>query len=198
MSSGEHPAPDDRTSAGPQGQSAGDSAMPSFPQAPPAQPGSSREPVAQPASIHTAVRLMWAGAAISVLSLIVTLVTLGSLKTQIRDQLVSSGQEVTDSTINAGYAAAIIFAVVSSLVAIGLWLWMAWKNGQGRSWARVVATVLAAINLVSTLISLFGGNAMPLATIVTVVNLILAIVIVVLLWRKESSDFYAACSRPSH
>ncbi|MDQ3415985.1 MAG: hypothetical protein M3474_02570 [Actinomycetota bacterium] len=69
---------------------------------------------------------------------------------------------------------------------------MAWKNGQGRSWARIVATVLAGINVLFTAFGLASGNVAPVASILSVVKLILAIVIVVLLWRKESSAFYAA------
>lgn len=70
--------------------------------APPPEAGRSSAPVAQLSSIHTAVRLMWAGAAISVLSLVVTLTTTGSLKTQIHDQLDKSGQ-VTQSRVDAAY-----------------------------------------------------------------------------------------------
>jgi hypothetical protein len=72
---------------------------------------------------------------------------------------------------------------------------MAWKNGQGRSWARIVATVLGAINVLFTLF----GFTQPGMTVVTatigVVNLILAVVIVILLWRPESSSYYAAVSQ---
>ena len=32
--------------------------------------------------------------------------------------------------------------IVLGLVAAALWLWMARANGHGRSWARILATVL--------------------------------------------------------
>ncbi len=38
------------------------------------------------------------------------------------------------------YAAAAVS--IASLVVIALWLWMARENGQGRNWARILATVL--------------------------------------------------------
>jgi hypothetical protein len=69
---------------------------------------------------------------------------------------------------------------------------MAWKNGQGRSWARVVATVLGAFNVLGTLGSFTQPGATGVTVTISIVNMVLAIVILVLLWRKESSSYYAA------
>lgn len=195
MSNTDAQRPEDFPGQGQPNEPGNSAGPPQYRAAPPPEARQPSAPVAQPSAIRTAVRLMWAGAVISLLSLVVTLATVGSLKTQIRDQLDKSGQQVTSSTINAAYGFAIAFAVVTTLIAIGLWLWMAWKNGQGRGWARIVATVLAGINVLSTIYSVASGSATPVSTIITVVNLILAIVIVVLLWRKESTAFYAANSK---
>lgn len=197
MSTSEPRHPDDAPGSGPgEDYPGGSGEPPRYPQAPPVQAdemaGGSNESVAQPASMRLAVRLMLAGAAVSLVSLVVSLVTLGSLKSQVRDQLEQRGQQVSQSTLDSAYGFAIGFVVVAGLISVGLWLWMAWKNGQGRGWARIVATVLAVFNLPSTLFAVASGNATPTASILSVINLILAIVIVVLLWRKESSAFYAA------
>jgi len=149
---------------------------------------------AQPSSIRTAVRLMWAGAAVSVVSLVVTFTTLDTLKEKVREQLEASDANVSQSTIDAAYTAGIAFGVFGAIVGALLWLWMAWKNGQGRSWARIVASILGGINLLSTIFTVVSGNATPAAIAVALINLLLAVVILVLLWRKESSDFYAATS----
>ena len=98
---------------------------------------------------------MWAGVALSALSLVVTLATLGSLKDQIREQLAEQDTKVTEDAVNASYTAGIAFAVILGILGILLWLLMAWKNGQGRSWARIVATILAGLNVLLTL----GGPA---------------------------------------
>jgi len=103
---------------------------------------------------------MWAGAALSALSLVVTLATLGSLKDQIREQLAEQDTKVTEDAVNASYTAGIAFAVILGILGILLWLLMAWKNGQGRSWARIVATILAGLNVLLTL----GGFAIGGAT----------------------------------
>jgi hypothetical protein len=176
----------------------GTAGLPRHPGTPPQE--SAAAPAAKPAqppAIRNAVRLMWAGAVISLLSLVVTLATLGSLKTQVRDQLAQNNQKVTEDMVNAGYAAGIVGGVVVAIVAILLWLWMAWKNGQGRKWARIVATVLGVINVLSTLYTIGSGTAEPAAVVLAVINLVLAIAILVLLWRKEASAYYAACSAPA-
>jgi hypothetical protein len=149
----------------------------------------------QPPSIALAVKLMYAGAALAVVSLVYSFTTLGSLKDDIRTQLEKSEDQVTQSMVDAGYAGAIAIAVVFGLLGALLWVWMAWKNGQGRSWARVVATVLAGFNVLGLLITLAGSNVEPVSLVLAVVSVVLAVVILVLLWKRESSDFYDATTR---
>ena len=72
---------------------------------------------------------------------------------------------------------------------------MAVKNGQGRSWARVVATVLGGLNIVFTLLNLAGGTATTLTVVSGLVSLVLAGVILYLLYRPESTRFYDFRSR---
>jgi hypothetical protein len=151
-------------------------------QAPPAPP--------QPASIALAVKLMWAGAALSVLSLLYSFTTLGDLKDDIRTELLKNDATVSESTIDVAYGAAIGFAVLFGLVGAFLWVWMAWKNGQGRGWARIVATVFAGLNVFGLLFTAVGGNADTVSVIGSVVSVLLAVAIVILLWRKESTAFY--------
>lgn len=172
------------------------SGLPSFPGTTADEPASTAPVMPQPSSISLAVQLMRAGAAVSVLSLVVTLLSLGDLKSQVREQLAANGQKITDEVVNASYGFAIAVGVLGSLIAVLLWLWMAWKNGQGRTWARIVATVLGVINVLSTIFTLTGGTAPIAASILAVINVVLAIVILALLWRKESSTFYAGRSRP--
>lgn len=167
--------------------------LPSYPEWSGDERPSSRP--AQPPSIRTAVRLMWAGAALSALSLVITLLTLSSLKSHLRDQIAKTDPSLSSSDTNATYRVVVAGAVLGSLIAIALWLWMAWKNGQGRAWARVVATVLGVINLVSSAYTIAAGNSLAVTELLTVTNLILAVVILVLLWRRESSDFYARSGR---
>ena len=150
---------------------------------------------AQPPSISRAVRLMQVGAALSVLSLVITLATASSLKSHLRAQLRQSNTHLSTSDFNTTYHVLVASAVVGSLIAAALWLWMAWKNGQGRAWARIVSTVLGVINLVSSVYTITAGHSLAIGDLLTVADLCLAVVILVLLWRSESSDFYAASAR---
>ena len=84
--------------------------------------------------------------------------------------------------------------VVVGIIAVGLWVWMAWKNGQGRSWARIVATVFGALNVLFTLVGFTQPGTTTVTVIIGIVNMILAVVILVLLWKKESTEYYEAVS----
>lgn len=144
----------------------------------------------RPRSIALAVRLMWTGAALAALSIVYTLASRATLKDRVTEQLRDSDPAATASEIDALYAISIVSGLAGGVIAIGLWAWMAWKNGQGRAWARVVATVLAAINLLGVPFSVVTARGQVVTLAMTAVNVVLAIVILVLLWRKESTTFY--------
>ena len=138
---------------------------------------------------------MQLGAVLSLLSVIVSLLTLDTLKDTIGDAMRETDPDVSQATIDAAYSVGIVSGMVGGVIAVGLWLWMAWKNGQGRSWARIVATVFGALNLVFTAVS-FGSPGMTAMSLgFGVINLVLAAVIIVLLWQKPSSTFYNAVSQ---
>ncbi len=175
----------------------GSSGLPSFPTSAgdsTPQSGVPQPDVTPPPSIRLAVRLMWAGAVVSVLSVVVGLLTYGAFKDDVTEQLRSEDAGVSQDVIDAAVAVGITFVIAAGLIGVGLWLWMAWKNGQGRAWARTVATILGAINVVFTLLGFAGGQSEPFTLVLSVVNLALAAVILVLLWKKESTTFYDAVS----
>jgi hypothetical protein len=147
--------------------------------------------IEQPPAIRNAVRLMYVGALLSLIGVLLT-----PLQTDaIRDAVEDSDASLTAGEVDTVVAFSIGMAVVSGLVGVGLWLWMAIKNGQGRSWARVVATVLGGVNIVLTLLSVAGGQATGLTIAVSLLGVALAAVIIVLLYRPESSRFYDFRSR---
>ncbi|KAA1380241.1 hypothetical protein [Aeromicrobium fastidiosum] len=172
------------------GQQPAQPAYGAYPTGPAGAPRQGPPAPEQPASISLAVKLMGAGAGVSLISLIVSLLGLGSLKDDIARQMREADPSVTQSTIDAAYAVGIVFAIVVGAISVLLWLWMAWKNGQGRSWARVTATVLGALNVVFTLFGFAAGGVETPTLLLSVVNLVLAVVILVLLWRKESTQFF--------
>ena len=74
-----------------------------------------------PNSVRNAVRLMYAGAALSAVVLIVTLVTIASLK----HGILARHPDYTGAQRHNAETAAVVTAVIGALIAIGLWLWMA-------------------------------------------------------------------------
>lgn len=154
--------------------------------APQQWPGPETGGVEQPQSIRTAVRLMQVGAALSVLSILFTLVQRDEIRDMIEDENPSFTTDEVDTAVSVG----ITLSIVGALIAAGLWLWMANSNAKGKTWARTTATVLGGINVLFTLINLAGGQLTGLGAVFTVVSLALAVTILVLLYRPDSNRFY--------
>ncbi|MGJ9422410.1 hypothetical protein [Aeromicrobium sp. CF3.5] len=145
-----------------------------------------------PQTITTAVLLMRIGAALSAASVVLTLVTFGAFKDDIAAQLNASNNTVTQAEIDTAVAVGISFVLFIGVVSVVLWLWMAWKNAQGRSWARAVASVLGGFNVVFTFFGFVGGQYMGLVLVLQTATLAIAIGALFLLWRPASTTFYEA------
>jgi hypothetical protein len=154
---------------------------------------SSAKPVEQqrppaPTSVLNAVKLMYAGAAISAVSLIVSLTDSGSAKAALRSEF----PKYTTSQINHAFLGFLVIAIISAALGIGLWLLMAWANKEGRNWARIGSTVLFVLATIS-LLSLARGPRTALTLIFPVLTWLVGGGAVWLLWRPDSSAFF---SRP--
>ena len=97
-------------------------------------PGQEPEQIQPPRSVLNAVKLMYAGAALEVLAVIIAVVTIGSLKSAI----LARHPAYTAASLHTAEVARTVPLVIGGLIAIGLWLWMAWANGKGQSWVRDV------------------------------------------------------------
>jgi hypothetical protein len=143
-----------------------------------------------PPSIQNAVKLMYAGAAISAVSLVISLATIGGTKDAIR----KARPSLTATQVNQLNTFIIALAVVSGVIGVALWLWMARANGQGKSWARILSTVLFGL----ATLDLFGVLSQPktaLGLIFPVLTWLAGAGAVFLLWRKDSTDFYRPAGR---
>ena len=138
-----------------------------------------------PQSVLNAVKLMYAGAAVSAVSLIISLATIGGTK----DAIKKAKPSLTAAQVNQLNTFIIALAVVSGVIGVALWLWMARKNGEGKSWARILSTVLFALATVD----LFGVVSQPktvLGLVVPVLTWLIGLGAVVFLWRRESTEFF--------
>lgn len=144
-----------------------------------------------PDSVRNAVKLMYVGAGLSAVVVIITLVTIGSLKSAI----LAHDPNFTTSQVHAAEGIGIGSAIVFGLIAVGLWLWMAWANGRGRRWARIVATVFFAINTLDLIASFARIHAVG-AVIVGVLVWLAGLGAIVLLFNKQSAPFFAQRPAP--
>jgi hypothetical protein len=156
-------------------------------------------PVEQPATLRNGVRLMLAGAALSAISLVYSLLTFDTQMSEATARLKNT-PNMTPEIINMAHSVALTAAIFSGVVGILLWLCMAWMNHQGRKWARIVATVLAAFSLFSAPVSWAqsSANGMHVGAVQIILPLLTMIVgvsAVVLIWLRPSSEYYAFQSR---
>ena len=150
------------------------SAKPVEPERPPAPP-----------SVLNAVKLMYAGAAVSTVSLIVSLVDISGTKAAIR----KARPSLSAAQVNQLNTFIISLAIISGVIGIALWLWMARANGQGRNWARIVSTVLFGL----ATLDLFGVVSQPktlLSLVFPLLTWLIGAGAVFLLWRGESTTFF--------
>ena len=131
-----------------------------------------------PSSIRNAVKLMYGGAAVSAIVIIVALLTIGSAKTAVHNAFPSySATRVRGAAIGL-----VAYEVVVQLITIGLWLWMARANQGGRSWARIMSTVLFGLNTLILLASLARPHA-TLGIVLLLVVWLIGLGAVFFLWR---------------
>lgn len=158
-----------------------------------------RQAVARPKPLDLAVKLMYAGAALSLVSLLLSFVQTDAIRDQTREQLEQQGEQVTEELLDNAVTFGIVFGVLIGLLGAGLWVLMAVMNGKGKKWARVVATVLGALGILLNGLGLTGigaGTATALSLVLSVVTILLAVAILVLLWNKENGPYYEAMSGP--
>jgi hypothetical protein len=170
-----------------------------------------------PAPVLTAVKLMYAGAAISLVTVITELALIPAIKAALRTANPSlTAVQVRDVNV------LLTLEIVLGLAVVALWLWMARANGHGRNWARILSTVLfglatldaatGELPLVRTTLTKpqYGGGylahftlggheywvihsvfgAVVLGVIVPVLWWLIGLAVVWLLWRPASSAFF--------
>jgi hypothetical protein len=144
-----------------------------------------------PPSVVMAVRLMYAGAVVTAVGLVVGLATVGSLRTALH----KSDPSLTPTQLHNLQTVVIVGSVVIGLISIGLWVWMALMNKAGKSWARIVATVLFVLDTLFLLLGLARAGAAA-SSLVSILTWLIGVGAIILLWRKDSTGYFTAQSAP--
>jgi hypothetical protein len=146
-----------------------------------------------PSSVIMAVRLMYAGAALSAVVLIITVATSG----RTRSLLHTAEPKLTPAQLTSGTHAFIFGSIVIWLVTIGLWFVMARTNQAGRGWARVAATFLCVASTLS-----FAGYINQPSSVLSKAILIpmwlAGVAAVILLWQRSTTAYIRAETERLH
>jgi len=153
--------------------------MPTYPQDPVTPDAAAVPP--RPPTMQRAVILMYVGAALGLTRGIV-----GGLTTK-----TGMFNYVPQPTVHT--ASYVIGGITGGIIVALLWLWMAWKTGAGRAWARVLSAVLFSflcLELLGDLTSLPKAHTY-LTVIVALLQWGVGLTALVQLWQRDSSNFFA-------
>lgn len=143
-----------------------------------------------PPAVRRASQVMYVGAAASLIGIAVDFTQWGAIK----DQIARRNTTMTPDKLAAAQHLEIGVLIAGGLIAAALWVWMAQSNKAGKSWARVVATVLFGIDTLSQFV---GAVASPggIGRIYGLVVWVIGLVAIVLLWQRPATAFFKAAPR---
>lgn len=152
----------------------------------PVSPGSTAPTL--PTAMRRGVSVMYAGAAVGVIDGIVDGLTKHSV-------VFYTYSSTSSNTAAVHYSSFLVGGIIQGIICAGLWLWMAWKTGAARNWARVLSSVFfgfLCLQFIGGMASLAGsGDSIP-AFIVMLVEWAVGLAALIHLWQRESSEFFAS------
>ena len=151
-------------------------------------PETRRQPA--PAAVLNAVRAMYAGAAASLIGIVIEILTVSATKNAIAKR----SPNLTVTQVNSTQHVLIAGFIAGGVIAAAVWIGLALACRRGHNWARITGTVLFGLSTVDTLV----GLTVPLAALVKIWALVVwlvALAAVVFLWRRESSAFFRQAQR---
>jgi hypothetical protein len=151
-----------------------------------------RPSMAPPREVVWATYAMYASIALSLINLIVTLADSSGYKDAIRD---ADPNRTVD--VDAVYTAAVVFAVIVTLLIAALYVFLAINLRKGKNWARIVTWVVVGIFTLLGLIGL-GSDAPGIARLLGILVLLTNAATLVLLAMRPSNQFFAAMRQPQY
>jgi hypothetical protein len=137
-------------------------------------------------SVFAAIRVMWVGAAVELLTVLTLLVTVQDVHAN------TLGQDAgfTRGQWQAVVADRIDPNVIAGLAGIGLWLLAGWSLGRGQRWPRIALPVYAAFNVLGLVDGLHHGAAATSRPdlVAGVVLCLVELVAVVLAFRVQATS----------
>ncbi len=140
-----------------------------------------------PQSVTRAVYAMYAGAAASLIGIIIDMTMLSTIKSTLK----SNNPTWTTTKLNNAEHAVIAEFIIVGLIGAAFWIWMAWSCRAGKSWARIVSTVLFGLDTVGLVTGAASSGAVGVR-IYSVVVWLIGLAAIILLWQRSSSEYFAA------
>jgi hypothetical protein len=148
-----------------------------------------------PRPVRNAVRLMCAGAALTLADVVTVLVTLGGVRSAaVHDLTAMQWPTVMLTQVGPWLACAPIGA--------GLWLWLAWVNGRGYHWARPAFAVFLCLLTTVLVFGLgegMGKDALPYTwpdVIATTALWLVGLVAGLFILSESASPYYQRRAAP--
>jgi hypothetical protein len=131
---------------------------------------------------------MYAGAVASLIGIVIALTTLSSIKSQI----ISKNPSLTTTQVNNAEHVAIGILIASGLIGAALWLWMAQSSKAGKNWARIVSTVLFAIQTINVVAGASAISSGGASRIYSIVIWLIGLGAIIFLWQRSSTEYFKA------
>jgi hypothetical protein len=142
----------------------------------------------QPRTVFTAIRLMWAGALAEAAVVIAILTTFGSVRAAVLHAAPAAWPVVH---------ATLLGDVAEAPLVIGMWLWLARANGQGKNRGRAALAVFFGLDSLAVLAAVSGGAFIvsPADMAAGLVQCLIALAAVFLVFNPASSRHYRTSMR---
>jgi hypothetical protein len=137
----------------------------------------------RPRTVRAAVRLMLAGAAAELAALITVIVTMGSVRAAVAARGTAAAHAVMVHQI---------IVMAGAPVAVGIWLWLAWANGKGEDWARLLSVACFGLLTLSVLgmMSLHTATYAPAGMIAAATVWAIGLASVALIFTPAACRYY--------
>lgn len=140
-----------------------------------------------PDSIKKSVRLMRAGAAVTAVSFVVSLASLGGVKNAVHN----ANHKLTPSQVNSIFDYLVVSTVILGIIGVGLWLLMARGAGNGRRWAQLGSTILFVLYTLES-VATFAQTTEVVTLMFTIAIWLIGGFTVYTLWRPETKAWFLA------
>jgi len=137
----------------------------------------------RPRAVRAAVTLMLAGAAAELATMITVVVTSGAVRAAVAARYPAAAH---------GVMVHLAIDMAAAPLAIGMWLWLAWANGKGDDWARMISAACFGLVTLSVLAALAQDAAIFAPADLTGAAVVWAIglVSVVLIFTPAAGRYY--------